>query len=106
MTKDYLIPRAVVARMEIIGGMGVKEILAIVAGGAVGYVLQLIPAALPLPVAQQLFARFLMFVLPPGAAYLLVKPGFAGGQSLWQLGQAYRRWSQRPKTYYYTRRIV
>lgn len=104
MTKDYLIPRAVVAKMEIIAGLGLREILAIMVGGAIGYVLQLIPAALPLPVAQQLFTRFLVFFLPMGAAYLLVRPGFAGGQSLWQLGQAYRRWSQRPKTYYYTRR--
>jgi hypothetical protein len=104
MTKDYLIPRAVMAKMEIIGGLGIKEILAIVAGGVVGYVLQLIPAALPLPIAQQLFARALLFCVPLGLAYMLTKPGFGGGQSLWQLGQAYRQWSRRPKTYYYARR--
>ncbi len=99
---EYLVPRAVRSRMEVFPGFGLVEILAVAAGGAVGAVLQLIPAALPLTPAPQLFARFFAFTLPLGVAYVLVRQDL-GGHSLWGQLQAFRRWANHPRIYYYRR---
>lgn len=90
------------ARLEFFPGVGVTELLAVAAGGVIGALLQLVPMALPLPVAQKLEARALAFLLPLGAAYLLVKQD-ATGNSLWSLLKASRAWKNRPKVYYYRR---
>lgn len=100
--KEYLVPRAVRTRMEIFPGFGIPELLAVAAGAALGALLQLIPALLPLPMAAKLFGRFFCFALPPGAAWLLVKQDI-GGNSLWSQLKAAREWQARPKVYYYRR---
>lgn len=98
--KEYLVPRAVRARMEIFPGFGMPELLAVAAGAAAGALLQLVPALLPLSAAAKLFARFFCFALPTGAAYLLVKQDI-GGNSLYGQLKAAREWQARPKVYYY-----
>jgi len=100
--KEYLVPRAVVSRMEIFPGFGVAELLAVVAGGVTGGVLQMTVGMLPLAVAPKLFARLFVFSLPLGAAYMLVKQD-VGGNSLWNQLRAYRQWAVRPRVYYYRR---
>lgn len=100
--KEYLVPRAVRARLEIFPGFGIPELLAVAAGGALGAILQLVPALLPLSMAMKLFARFFCFALPTGAVYLLVKQDI-GGNSLWSQLKAAREWQSRPKVYYHRR---
>lgn len=96
--QTYLVPRAVVTRMEIFPGIGFTELLAVVVGAAVGYMFQLFPALLPIAVGPKLFLRFWFFALPPTAAYLLVRPEVTG-ITLWQQLMVYRLWRQRPHTY-------
>lgn len=101
---EYLVPRSVRARMEIFPGFGLPELLAVAAGAGFGALLQLIPAALPLPIAPKLFARFFCFALPLGAAYMLVKQD-VGGNSLYGQLKAARQWQARPKVYCYHREV-
>lgn len=98
--KDYLVPRAVTARMEIFPGFGLPELVAVVAGGAAGALLQAVALFLPLAVAPKLFTRLFLFVLPLGAAYLLVHQDISGF-SLYSQLQAARKWANRPRIYYY-----
>jgi len=90
--------------MEIFPGFGVPELLAVAAGGAVGYLLQLIPAALPLDTGPKLFIRFFSFGIPLSAAYMLVHQD-ASGSSLYSQLKALRGWSSRPQVYYYRRGV-
>lgn len=98
----YLVPRAVMARLEIFPGFGLPELGAVVAGGAIGALLQLIGLILPLTVAARLFIRLFLFVLPLGSAYLLVQRDISG-YSLYRQLKAARQWSKRPRVYYYER---
>ncbi|KKM13035.1 hypothetical protein SY88_00240 [Clostridiales bacterium PH28_bin88] len=102
LVKDYLVPRAVTARMEIFPGFGLPELGAVVAGGAAGALLQTVALFLPLAVAPKLFARLFLFVLPLGAAYLLVHQDISGF-SLYSQLKAARQWSKMPRVYYYRR---
>lgn len=100
----YLIPRAIVTRAEIFPGFGVPEIAAVVAGGVIGAALQLLPGLFGLPVAATLFLRFFLFALCTGGAYMLIRPGLAGGSSLLCLLRDYLSWKKSVKTYYHERR--
>lgn len=102
--KEYLVPRAVRTRMEIFPGFGFGELAAVAAGAALGAALQLVPALLPLGAGPKLFARFFCFLLPTGAAYMLVRQDI-GGYSLWGQLKAARAWQARPKVYYYRREV-
>ena len=103
MKKEYLVPRETKTKMEIFPGFGFVELLAVAAGMAVGAVLQLIPAVLPLPIGPKMFARLFIFALPAGMMFMLFKQDTAGN-SLYQQIKAFRAWSSRPKIYYYKRR--
>lgn len=103
--KDYLVPRAVVTRMEIFPGFGLAELGAVVTGGVIGALLQLIGFILPLSVAARLFIRLFLFVLPLGAAYLLVHQDISGYSLYGQL-KAARRWANRSQVYYYERSLL
>lgn len=98
----YLVPRSVMARLEIFPGFGLLELGAVAAGGAIGTLLQLIGIVLPLTVAAKLFIRLFLFVLPLGSAYLLVHRDI-GGYSLYGQLKAARQWSKWPRVYYYER---
>lgn len=100
--QEYLVPRAVTARMEIFPGFGLPELGAMVAGGAAGALLQMFALLLPLAIAPKLFTRLFLFVLPLGAAYLLVHQDISGFSLYGQL-QAARKWANRPRVYYYRR---
>jgi hypothetical protein len=100
--QDYLVPRAVTARMEILPGFGLPEFGAVVAGGLGGALLQMVALLLPLTVPVKLFFRLFLFVLPLGAAYMLVHQDISGF-SLYNQLKAARQWSQRPRVYYYQR---
>lgn len=102
MKKEYIMPRETKTKMEVFPGFGLVELGAVAAGMAVGLVLQLIPAILPLPVALKMFARLFVFVLPAAMAYMLFKQDTAGN-SLFQQLKAFRVWNSRPKIYYYKR---
>jgi len=99
---DYLVPRAVTARMEIFPGFGLPELGAVVAGGAVGALLQLAALLLPLDLAPKLFLRMFLFMLPLGGAYMLVHRDISGF-SLYNQMKAARLWSNRPRVYCYRR---
>lgn len=103
--KDYLVPRAVVTRMEIFPGFGLAELGAVAAGGVIGTLLQLIGYILPLSVTARLFIRLFLFVLPLGSAYLLVHQDISGYSLYGQL-KAARRWANRPQVYYYERSLL
>lgn len=97
----YLIPRAIRTRFHFFPAFGVFEFLALIAGLAVGGILQFIVQHLtfiPLSVAARLGVRFFFFALPPGSVYLLVKPSMGGASMLQQL-KDWREWSHRPKLY-------
>lgn len=100
--QDYLVPRAVTARMEIFPGFGLPELGAVVAGGAIGSLVQLIALLLPLAVAPKLFARLFLFMLPLGAAYMLVHQDISGF-SLYSQLKAARQWHKMPRVYCYRR---
>lgn len=102
MTQVYLVPRAVIARMEIFPGFGLPELGAVVVGGIVGALLQMIVLALPLTVAAKLFTRLFLFVLPLGASYMLVHQDISGFSLYGQL-KAARKWAKGPRVYYYER---
>lgn len=100
-----LVPRAIVTRAEIFPGFGVPEIAAVVAGGAIGAVLQLLPGLFGLPVVATLFLRFFLFALCAGGAYFLVRPGMGGdSSSLLDLLRDHLDWKKSVKTYYHERR--
>ncbi len=101
--KEYIVPRETKTKMEIFPGFGFVEIGAVAIGMAIGGVLQLIPAVLPLSAAPKIFARIFLFALPAGMAYMLFKQNTAGN-SLYQQIKAYKSWSSRSKVYYYKRR--
>lgn len=101
----YLVPRAVLARMEIFPGFGLPELGAVVIGGASGALLQLIGLLLPISIAGKLFIRLFLFVLPLGSAYLLVHKNMSGGSLYGQLNAA-RQWANRPHVYYYERGML
>jgi len=101
--KEYLIPRETKTKMEIFPGFGLMELGVVAAGMVLGAILQIIPAVLPLPIAPKVFARFFLFALPAGMAYMLFKQD-TGGNSLYQQIKAFRAWRNRPKVYYYRRR--
>lgn len=100
--QDYLVPRAITARMEIFSGFGLTELGAVAAGGAIGALLQMTALFLPLPVAAKLFTRLFLFVLPLGSAYMLVHRDISGFSLFGQL-KAMRQWANRPRVYYYRR---
>ncbi|MHB1128384.1 MAG: hypothetical protein ACYC2T_15850 [Bacillota bacterium] len=100
--KDYLVPRAVTARVEIFPGLGFLELGALAAGGMVGALLQLVVLLLPFSVPSKLFMRLFLFVLPLGTAYLLVQRDM-GGFSLYTQLRAAGRWSKKPRVYLYQR---
>lgn len=100
--KEYLVPRAVVSRIEVFPGFGVIELLGVVAGGAIGAVLQMIANLLPLAVGPKIFIRFFVFALPLAAAYGLVRQDIGGGSALKEL-QIIRRWFNSTKVYYFQR---
>lgn len=100
MTKEYQVPRAVIARFEFFPGFGGPELGAVLAGGALGLVLQWLAAHLPLPPAPQFFLRAFLFVVPPGAAFMLMKPDFSGFSQYDKL-RAARAHARRPRRYLY-----
>ncbi|MHB1128370.1 MAG: hypothetical protein ACYC2T_15780 [Bacillota bacterium] len=99
---DYLVPRAVTARMEIFPSFGFLELGALAAGGVAGALLQLVVLLLPFSVPSKLFMRLFLFVLPLGAAFLLVHRDM-GGYSLYTQLRAAGRWSKKPRVYLYRR---
>lgn len=100
--KEYLVPRETKTKMEVFPGFGLVELGSVVVGMAAGAILQLIPALLPLPMGPKIFARFFLFALPVGMVYMLFKQDVAGN-TLYKQIQAFKAWSNKPKTYYYTR---
>ena len=98
--KDYLIPREVNTRFEIFPGFGFMELAAILFGGLVGAVLQIIPMVLPIPTGPKVFARLFLVTLPLAISYMMVRQDI-GGDTLFGQLKAYRKWSGRRKTLYY-----
>lgn len=100
MAKEYFVPRAVLARFEFFPGFGVPELVAVLAGGALGMALQWVVAHLPMPPAPQFFLRAFLFVVPPGAGFMLMRPDFSGFSQYDKL-RAARAYASRPRWYLY-----
>lgn len=98
--KTYFVPRAVLARFEFFPGFGWPELIAVAAGGALGMALQWLVAHLPLPPAPQLFLRAFLFVVAPGAGFMLMRPDFSGFSQYDKL-RAARAYARRPRRYLY-----
>ena len=69
--RPYQVPRQVTTRVEIFPGFGIPELIAVAAGGLVGYALYMLLGLFGLPVQIQIVAA----TLPPGLAFLAVKGG-------------------------------
>ena len=105
--RRYLVPREIVARMELAPGVGGLEAGIILAGALVGllaqWVLALVGHLVP-PTAHSVhdalfLARFLIFLGPTGFAYVSTRP--TPGGSIADYLRAMRRWSGGRKTFLY-----
>ncbi len=96
---QYLVPRSVKARVQLLPGVGWTELGMIVGGAVLGYILGLL-VALPFHNYWGLLARVFVFPFPPGFAYLISQQGFSGESPL-QILRARRRWLQKPRLYLY-----
>lgn len=100
--KEYLVPRAVRARLELLPGLGFAEVLAIAGGAALGAGPAFLLLHLSLSPAGRLLAPLFAFALPPAAAYLLVKPDVTGVAPWTQLQAGFAA-QRRPSRYFYRR---
>ena len=102
----YLVPRAVIARFELIPGVGLPQLLAGLAGAAIGVALQFLAgflAGLILgPSPWIMFVRIAVVAGPSAFAFAGTRQNLAG-QSPWQTMRARRAWLARPKLYLYRR---
>lgn len=104
--KPYLVPRAVLARFELIPGVGTSQILAGLVGAVVGALLQFAAAFIAGLVLDPspwiMFLRIGVVAAPTAFAFGIMRQGFAG-QSPGQVFMARRTWMSRPKLYLYRR---
>lgn len=94
----YLIPRNVKARFEFFPGFGWFELMSVVGGAIVGFLLYLLAGLF-----THSFFRIVLFAVPPGLAYFVTRPG-PDGQSLYTLIKLWRRWIKSQKRYLYITR--
>lgn len=100
--KEYLVPRAVRARLELLPGLGFSEVLAIAGGAALGAGPALLLLHLPLSPAGRLLVPLFTFAIPPAVAYFLLKPDVTG-VAPWRQLQAGFAARRRPSRYLYRR---
>lgn len=100
--KKYLVPRAVRTRMEFFPGFGIPELLAVGAGGAIGFILQYAFSFMPFPPGIKPFIKIVTLTLCAGAPYMLFKQDMFGTSLYTQL-KAFKKWDSRPKKYLYRR---
>ena len=98
--RSYLVPRAVRARFEFSPGFGLPELLAMLAGGALGCALQWLWTLWHVPGPAGFGARVFLFALPLVAGYMLPHQD-ASGSSLWAQLRAAAGWMRRPRVYVY-----
>ncbi|MGB9781595.1 MAG: PrgI family mobile element protein [Moorellaceae bacterium] len=91
----YLIPRNVRARFEFFPGFGWFELAFVLAGALVGFLLYALAGLF-----TRSFFRIVLFIVPPGLAYFVTRPG-PDGQSLYGLIKLWRRWKRSRKRYLY-----
>lgn len=99
---EYLIPRAVTARFEFFPGWGLPEVVGVIIGAAVGGLLQVLAAHLPLSHTIVFGTRMGAFVLPVSFAYMLIHRDI-GGHSLLDQLRAARSYGRKQHRYLYRR---
>lgn len=107
--KPYLVPRAVIARFELIPGVGLGQLLAGLAGATFGVAFQFLAAyvagLLLGPSPWIMFLRIAVVAGPASFAFAATRQNLTG-QSPWQTLRARRGWLSRPKLYLYRREGV
>ena len=98
--RSYLVPRAVRARFEFSPGFGAPELLAVVAGGALGALLQWLWTLLRLQGPAAFGGRVFLFALPPATGFMLLHRDGSGSSLLGQV-RAALGWMRRPQRYLY-----
>ncbi len=101
--KEYLVPREVNSRMQILTDFGFLELGALLVGAAIGAILQGIPWLLPLSLRVKMILRLVCFSIPTATAYLLFKPDFSGS-TMWKQLNAMRQYNATRKHLYYRKR--
>lgn len=90
-TREYLIPANVVARWEVLPGLGLPELAVLAAASGLGLGLAMLLAFLPGPL------RLVFAALPAAMAYFATRPVPSIGGSMLDLLRLWRTWSQRPR---------
>ena len=90
--KTYLVPRAVRARFEFSPGFGLPELLAVFAGGFVGFLLQWGWALLGIPGPAAFGGRAFLFALPLASGFMLLHQDGSGGSLFGQVRAARAFW--------------
>lgn len=94
--RTYLVPRAVRARFEFSAGFGLPELIAVIAGGLLGLLLQWAWSALPLRGTALFGGRVFFFALPLASGFMLLHQDAAGASLYGQL-RAARAFASRPR---------
>ena len=100
--RSYQVPRAARARFAFAPGFGLPELLAVVAGRALGALLQWLWTLVPLQCPAAFGGRVFLFAPPPAAGFMLLHRD-GRGSSLWGQGRALG-WMRRPRRYLYRHR--
>ncbi len=100
---EYLVPRAIRTRVEIIAGLGVWEVLAVIGAGAIGYGAQALWALLRVHGGIGVVVRAGVGAMPPIVVWLSVQGGRTGGDTLFAQGRAAGRWCSGQRRYLYAR---